>query len=134
MLVVSPKAIQPRQSSDSSLLWRGAFCVVGCFYCFHSYDIGRILLGIILNCTTSTTVSSLHLGQYNGKQTNTVFQNTLVRVLLPQTGQQIHRASFSELLILFSPQGYHHRSVSGIWLIVMMNVWLSLAEAGSFWK
>lgn len=53
------------------------------------------LLGTILNCTTSTRVSVLHLAQYSGKCTRTVSQYTLTRVLLPQTGQLIQRGPFA---------------------------------------
>ena len=45
---------------------------------------------IILNCTTSISVSFLHFGQNRGKLTRTVSWYTLLRVLPPHEGQCIH--------------------------------------------
>ena len=57
----------------------------------------------IFSLTTLTRVSFLHLGQNSGNFTRTVSAFTLVRVLLPQTGQCTHRDELSCLLIENTP-------------------------------
>lgn len=52
------------------------------------------LLTTIFNCTTSTNVSFLHFGQYNGNFIRTVSLYTFVLVFPPQIGQRIQSESF----------------------------------------
>jgi len=48
------------------------------------------LITDIFNCFTLIIVSCLHLGQNSGKFSSTVSTPILTRVLLPQTGHNIH--------------------------------------------
>ena len=60
------------------------------------------LLIAIFSCITLIFISFLHLGQYSGKLNIAVSLYTLVRLLPPQIGQQIHLDSFGSLFTLSS--------------------------------